>query len=308
MNQVAVSRLLARLTAEAGLPRVTCREPIRVWRLSGVERLRPSGGPTVVFKYARPPFTGEDRVLATLAAQAVPVPRVSAAAVLDGMLGMILEDLGDPVRAATEHDAAVAAVRLHAACPALWLDKLSEPELAALPGKALARLEALRAAGRFADASDLFSLLTALDRMAPARAAGTERPPFGFCHGELHPSALLITPRLITPTGWRLLDFAMAFTGPGLLDLAAWSGLRRPADPPRTRRLIERYVHSGGHRDALADRGGLPAERWALGWHRVQAASWLLTCATSGVDEPVTDPRHLLVLRRQLTSAHELLA
>jgi len=61
-----------------------------------------------------------------------------------------------------------------------------------------------------------------------------------------------------------------------------------------------------------------PAIRWsvgdrfsktlALGWHRVQAATWLLACATSGVDKPATDPRHLVVLRRQLTSARELLA
>ncbi|MGH3720830.1 MAG: phosphotransferase family protein [Pseudonocardiaceae bacterium] len=302
MNQVAVSRLLARLVAEAGLPRVVRREPIRVWRLSGVERLRPSGGPTVVFKYALAPFTGEDRVLAEVAAHGVPVPRVHAAVVFDGMLGMILEDLGDPVRAATEHDAAVAAVRLHAVPPAAWLDRLGESDLAALPSAALACLDALCAAGRFTDAGDLFRPLTTLHHMAPARAAGTERPPFGLCHGELHPSAVLIT-----PTGWRLLDFAMALHGPGLLDLAAWSGLRRPADPPRTRDLLERYVHIGGHRDALTDRGGLPAERWALGWHRVQAATWLLTCAATGVDDPATDPRHLLVLHRQLTSAHELL-
>jgi hypothetical protein len=194
-------------------------------------------------------------------------------------------------------------VRLHATTPAPWLDALGEPELAALPSQALACLGQLQVAGRFPDASDLLGHLTALDQMAPTRATGAARPPVGPCHGELHPSALHVS-----PAGWHLLDFAMAFTGPGLLDLAAWSGLRRPADPPRTRRLITQYVHSGGHRDALVHRGGLAAEHWALGWHRVQAATWLLTCAATGADEPATDPRHLPVLRRQLTSARQLLA
>lgn len=59
---------------------------------------------------------------------------------------------------------------------------------------------------------------------------------------------------------------------------------------------------------ALPPFTGLPAEHWALGWHRVQAATWLLAYATSGVDKPATDPRRLVVLRRQLTSARELLA
>lgn len=304
MNRVTVSRLLARLAAEAGLPRVAGREPIRVWRLSGVERLRLASGSTAVFKYARRPFTGEDRVLVHVAAQGVPVPRVHAAAVLDGILGMILADLGDPARKPAEQDAAAAAAAgLHRTRPAPWLGRLGESGLAALPGQALACLEHLRATGRLADASDLLAHLAALDRMAWARAAGAERPPFGPCHGELHPSALHIS-----HAGAHLLDFAMAFTGPGLLDLAAWSSLRRPADPPRTRRLIEQYARLGGHPDALADRGGLPAQRWALGWHRVQAAAWLLACGASGVDEPATDPRHLPVLRRQVTGARELLA
>ena len=304
MNPVTVARLRRRLAAQAGLPDQDCvRDPIRVWRLSGVERWRLPNRSSVVFKYALPPFTGEARVLGDVAAQGVPVPEVRAAMALDGMLGMILEDLGDPAREPTEQDAAVAAVRLHAARPAPWLDRLGESDLAALPGQALAGLEQLQAAGRFADASDLLGLLAALDRVAPARAAGAERMPFGLCHGELHPTALHIG-----SAGWRLIDLAMVFTGPGLLDLAAWSGLRRPVDPPRTRRLIEQYARSGGHRDVLTDRGGLPAERWALGWHRVQAATWLLACATSGVDTPATDPRHLAVLRRQLTSARELLA
>jgi len=47
--------------------------------------------------------------------------------------------------------------------------------------------------------------------------------------------------------------------------------------------LIERYVQTGGHPTALEDRGGLPAEHWALGWHRGQAAngSWNARSAES---------------------------
>jgi hypothetical protein len=193
---------------------------------------------------------------------------------------------------------------LRAAAPPAWLDRVGEPALAALPGQALARLHQLRAAGRFTDADDLVEVLTTLDRLAVTRAQGAELRPWGLCHGELHPSAIHIG----RAGHWHVLDFAMAATGPGLLDLAAWSGLRRPANPPATRRLINCYVRHGGHPDALTDRGGLPVEYWALGWHRIQAARWLLGCATSGIDPPSTDPRHLVVLRRQLTGAHDLLA
>lgn len=125
------------LLAVLGVPTVLASEPIRIWRLSGVERLRLPDGSSVVFKYAVAPFTREHEVLADLAGQDVPVPELLAASVRDGMLGMILSDLGEPARRPTEHDAATVAVRLHAADPAPWLDTVDEPALAALPGGAL---------------------------------------------------------------------------------------------------------------------------------------------------------------------------
>lgn len=302
MNGFVRSQQRLAVLADLGAPTVLATEPIRIWRLSGVERII-LHGENVVFKYALAPFTNEHTVLADLNQQGVPVPALRAAAVVDGMLGMILEDLGNPVRDATEHDAAVTAVRLHGAEVPAGLDRLGEQELAALPGQALNYLDRLQIEGRYSGTDDLRNHLTALDRVATQRATGADRPPFGLCHGELHPSAVHIR-----PAGWRALDFAMALHGPGLLDLAAWSGLRLPPDPPRTRALIERYVHLGGHPEVTADRGGLPAEHWALGWHRVQAAHWLLSCAVNGIDAPDTDNRHLTVLRRQLTGARHLLA
>lgn len=290
------------LLTALGIAAVVASEPIRIWRLSGVERLHLRDGSSVVFTYATAPFTGEHRVLAELAAQGVPVADLRAATVRDGMLGMILHDLGQPLREPTEPDAALAAVPLHAAKPPAWLDHLGESELAALPGRALTCLDQLTTAGRYQGTSDLREHLLTLTQAASTRAAGADRPPFGLCHGELHPSTVHLG-----ATDWHLLDFAMTLHGPGLLDLAAWSGLRRPPDPPRTRSLIQHYVHAGGHPEALADRGGLPTEHWALGWHRIQAAHWLLNCALTGIDPPDTDTRHITVLRRHLTSAHHLL-
>ncbi|MET9263749.1 hypothetical protein [Amycolatopsis sp. NPDC004079] len=301
MDGFVRSRQRLAVLSDLGVPVVTS-DPIRIWRLSAVERLRLRDGTSVVFKYALAPFTGEHIVLADLARHGIRVPAVRAATVIDGMLGMILEDLGDPVRDPTEHDAAAAAVHLHGADVPAGLDRLGERDLAALPGQALAYLDQLQADGRYGDSRDLRNLLAALAQVAARRAAGAERPPFGLCHGELHPSAIHIG-----PGGWRVLDFAMALHGPGLLDLASWPGLRRPADPPSTRSLIEQYIRAGGHPAALDDRGDLPAERWALGWHRVQAAHWLLGCAIHGIDTPDTDTRNATVLRRQLSGAVDLL-
>lgn len=301
MDGFVRSQQVRSLLGALGIAAVVASEPIRIWRLSGVERLHVREGSSVVFKYAVVPFTGEHRVLADLAAQGVPVADLRVATARDGILGMILHDLGQPVREPTEQDAALAAVRLHAADAPAWLEHLGESELAALPGRALGCRDQLTAAGRYGGTSDLREHLLILTQAARARAAGPEWPPFGLCHGELHPSTVHIG-----VAGWHLLDFAMTLHGPGLLNLAAWSGLRLPPNPPHTRSLIEHYVHAGGHLEALADRGGYPPStgRWA---GTASRPHWLLNCAITAIDPPDTDARHITVLRRQLTSVHDLL-
>jgi hypothetical protein len=74
MDGFVRSRECRSLLAALGVPAVVNSEPIRIWRLSGVERLRLPGGSSVVFKYAVAPFTSEHDVLADLAEQAYRCP------------------------------------------------------------------------------------------------------------------------------------------------------------------------------------------------------------------------------------------
>lgn len=139
-------------------------------------------------------------------------------------------------------------------------------------------------------------------RCCAKRAAGAELPPFGWVHSEFHPTSLHFT-----TDRWYLLDFARAFTGPGLLDLASWHGTTAAPDPARLRGFIEAYVAAGGHRDALAERGGLAAESWALGWHRVWASEWFIDQALNWIANPEDDPLYIPVVHRHLEAAVRLL-
>jgi aminoglycoside phosphotransferase (APT) family kinase protein len=171
-----------------------------------------------------------------------------------------------------------------------------------LPGRCLVHLGALRTAGRWPRTDDLDCRLDALDQVASVRSRDAELAPFGFCHGELHRTSVHIG-----VSGLALLDFAKAYVGPGLLDLATWYGTRTPPDPAALRRLIHTYIAVGGHPDSLTDRGGLRSEAWGLGWHRVWAAHWYLHHAANGVLDPAADDRHASVVRRQLRTAAFLL-
>src|SRR5262249_30077853 len=104
---------------------------------------------------------------------------------------MLLEDLGDPVAQPSDRlGATAAAAPHHARLPLDGLDRWDGPALAGLPDAMFELLRQLDADGRLHLADDVVRILTDLARRATTLAAGTETPPFGFVHGELHPSSL----------------------------------------------------------------------------------------------------------------------
>jgi hypothetical protein len=180
---------------------------------------------------------------------------------------------------------------------------MDEAALAALPELALGHLSRLGEVGRWTEGTaDITAMLETLAVSASKRACGAEIAPFGWVHSEFHPTSLHLG-----EDGWCLLDFARAFTGPGLLDLASWHGTISAPDPVRLRNFIEAYVASGGAKDALAERGGLAAEHWALGWHRVWAVEWFMEQAIRWINDPTSDPSYINVVRRHLTTAVSML-
>jgi hypothetical protein len=278
------------------------REEVRVWSMSGVERVSFSDGGTRIFKYAKRPFDSEDQALRLADNLGIPAPKVYASARIEGWLGMLLEDLGTPIRDADDLDGAAAAVVLHRTPTAGALPVLDEEGLRALPRRALDHLDQLRKADRWQDSDDIERDLDQITQAADTRAQGATVAPFGWTHSEFHPTSLHIGQR-----GWRLLDFARAFTGPGLLDLASWHGTIERPEPVRLRVFLESYVTEGGTPDALAERGGLTAEKWALGWHRMWAVEWFMEQSIRWINDPATDPTYIKVVRRHLTDSLQLL-
>ncbi len=278
------------------------REEVGVWSMSGVERLVFPNETTAIFKYAKAPFHREDQALRHARNRGIPVPKVYASAFREGWLGMLLEDLGTPDREADDLDGLTAAVVIHGAQRAISLPVLDEVVLRALPGRALEHLHALRKAARWEDTGDIEDALGRITQAAGYRAQGAMLGPFGWVHSEFHPTSLHIG-----RTGWRLLDFARAFTGPGLLDLASWHGTIEAPDPARLRGLLESYVAAGGAPEALTRRGGLPTEAWALGWHRMWAVEWFMEQAIRWINDPTSDPAYIKTVRRHLSDVVHLL-
>ncbi|MDG4760423.1 aminoglycoside phosphotransferase [Micromonospora sp. WMMD710] len=281
----------------------TRRHIIQTWELSSVERWFFPDDSSLICKIATTPFTGEATVLHALNNQQAPVPLLNGYTMRPDGVGMLMEDLGEASRTATFAEAAATARWVHAAAGIPNLPIFDEAGLARLPEQGLDALDQLRRQGRFThDAEGIEAVLQRLAATARHRADGAERPPFGLCHGEFHRTSLHVS-----RAGCRVVDWAKAFTGPGLLDLATWFGTRTPTEPRLLTKLIHAYVAAGGHPDAEADRGGLPAARWALGWHRVWAAWWLLTTAAAGHHPASADRGHTQVVLRQLQGAADLL-
>jgi hypothetical protein len=300
LQQEDIDRLRAEFLGETGAPRLEGTEVLHSWQLSHVERWTTSEG-TLVFKCAADPFTLEHEALADVRQARVPVPRLFAAKRGATTLGMLMEDLGRPKRQATDEDGVEAAVLLHAAAVPDRLASGSTEWLASLPERALRSLRLLQEE-RWQQAGDIADTLQSLGKAAHARASGAMTRPYGWVHSEFHPESVLVT-----ETDRYLFDFARAFHGPGLIDLASWLGTVDSPSPDRARKLLEAYVHRGGPAEALNDRGGLPAPDWALGWHRVWVLAWFLDQALVWIRDPEADPAYMRTVRRHAHEAATLL-
>jgi hypothetical protein len=301
LPEVWLDGVARELCARAGFAEPIGRDTVRVWDLSGVQRLRIADGTSAILKYAGEPFTDEAAAFRAAAAASVPVPVLYSHAIRDSVLVMLLEDLGQPQREATDADGAVAAARLHrSGCDQVGL-VWDEVALASLPELIIESLQRRHADGQLIGTAGLLGTLAALAKRAQMRATDATTPPFGATHGELHPTSVHIS-----TTGWRLVDFGMSFTGPAVLDLATWQGTRHRPDHARLRAQLRVYIAAGGDDRILTPRGGLPAAAWALGWHRLWSAAWLLRQALPAMDchedEAIT-----AVLRRQIGTAAAIL-
>lgn len=116
MDQSLSATLLDDLCTLVGKP-LPERAEIRVWGMSGVERVTFPDGTTAVFKYAKEPFDREAQALRAAYQRGLPVPALHATAMQDKWLGMLMDDLGTPVRDADDLDGVAAAVMLHSARP-----------------------------------------------------------------------------------------------------------------------------------------------------------------------------------------------
>lgn len=303
MHHTDIDRMRGELLASAGMSaNLLEAKPLHSWELSHVERLALADGTTVIFKCATEPFTHEHEALTAAWQAGVSVPRLVESQRSGTTLAMLMEDLGEPDREATDADGVSAAVQLHSAAVPPHLPPADSTWLASLPQRAMRTLDLLNAQGRWSDTDDIREALRDIDRAAAQRAEGATTAPYGWVHSEFHPESLHVRAGRV-----RLYDLARAFCGSGLLDLASWHGTVQAPDPDRTRAFLESYVEAGGSASALTRRGGLKPQDWALGWHRVWVLEWFLAQALVWINDVSADSAYTNVVRRHTHDAARLL-
>jgi hypothetical protein len=295
------AELLDNLLTATGQTTVV-REEVRVWSMSGVERVAFPDGSTAIFKDAKKPFDRQDQALRLAHTLGVPVPQVHASAVLDGWLGLLMEDLGPSVREADDLDGVIADVVLHGTRTAPPLPVIDQQRTRTLPTRALEHLERPRKADRWHDANDIEDALYRIAQVAEARSAGATLEPFGWVHSEFNPTSLHICVR-----GWRLLDFARAFTGPGLLDLASWHGTIEPSPPSAFASSWSSTSPPAVPSTPSPRAAGSPPRTRPWAGTACAPSSGFMEQAVRWIDDPATDPAYIKAVRRHLTDVLHLL-
>lgn len=297
-NTAAVAPLPA-LLAQSGLPEDPARELVRQVRpYSGVWRLTfPRDGATVIYKEAWPPLDNEDTALRYAESCRLPVPHVIASHHAGHRAAILMTDLGQPARPVTDAEGAQLAATIHHAPGSPDLPQIGPEELAAMPGRITERASRHRLPVITIETAAVIAL------SAPRLAAPAKTPPYGLCHSEWHPTSVIID----ADGNPHIYDWARAFTGPGLIDLASWLGTTTAPDLPAVRDHITAYVNAGGHPAALAPRAGIPAEAWACAWHRLWAADWYLQQIEMGWITSEHLPNQHEAINRHITEAAALL-
>ena len=279
------------------------RDVLSDWQLSRVERVAVSGHPSVILKRSSSPLTDEGRNLEALCSSAIPRPEVYLAYVEEDSLTLLMEDLGPAARQPTEDEAAACAVLVHSTTPPPeGLARLDSEGLRCLLTDTRDGIKGLASSGRWIESADrLLGLVDRLDGAATALSEAAEIPPFGLCHSEFHPTSLHVGTLKTS-----LVDWARAYVGPGLLDLASWfQNGPVPPEPAACRSLFLSYVDAGGPNQAADRRGGLDAEYWALFWNRLWGVEWFVRCCNTWMTDRSQDPVWQQAVERHLHEASE---
>ncbi len=278
------------------------REVLSSWMLSRVERIYLEDGSTLIVKLSREPLTDEGRILDALRKSDIPLPDLYFAHNEGDLLKMVMEDLGPMKRLPMIEEIASFAVLTHTTPPPSKIPVLDERTLQNFIPNSLKALETLSHAHRWHDIDRVRESMERVKEAAVELSRGVNTPPFGLCHSEFYPPKSLHVGSHKT----GLVDWARAFLGPGLLDLASVETTITSANPQSCRRIIEAYVRAGGAPEAAYPRVGLRAEIWALFWHRLWVVEWFISSCATWMDDTKQDEVYQQSVERFLNEAYSL--